>query len=162
MSNNQSATERAVRLAVEGGYEPHRIGYTKAHFYNAELDSLLFEMGVVTVSVKDIKSHRYDAMVDKGLKREHEIPTEGQFKVDVERFLLDPSFWRALASRCEWKGHWCRKCRCEALRGSKHAEFHHEEVTGEGLLQQHGLLDHLAAHPGDHEGYLSGLISDVK
>lgn len=85
--------------------------------------------------------------------------------------LLDLALWRC-AGKALGKTHihgdeirMCRECRQEgganSVGGCDHcgARGHHNFPVW-SLYASYGLLDHLAAHPGDVEGYMASLLDD--
>lgn len=139
MTNPQTATERFLRHGVAGGYN---------------IENLLFNGGVMFPN---------------------EFSSKGN--TTVPALLLNPALWEAAGRSLGWGGRyqwvsgldkdfWCLDCGHTVKNvtetpteflGGCHVGCEKSKMW---LEKQKGLLDHLAAHPGDVEGYLSTLVTN--
>lgn len=73
--------------------------------------------------------------------------------------LLDPALWEAAGRSLGWMNRKAFFITTSLLKPKVGKE---EKTTWnyEWQIRWHGLLDHLAAHPGDVDGYLAGLLDD--
>ena len=127
-SHPQTATERFLRHGVAGGY---------VLWDSPEEEEQMFEML-------------------------HQFPRKWVSDMHVSSLLLEPALWEAAGRSLGWR---------KGDDGAKERYRYHQDgsVTLELTLElstrlsewqrrQLGLLDHLAAHPGDVEGYMEQII----
>ena len=131
-SHPQTATERFLRHGVAGGYTV----YGHVPFFDEE-EGFVYETPC-------------------------EIDGSDMFiRMKFEQFLLDPTFWQACGRSLGWEKGVCGECvecRKMDIECGVHTSRYKNHLLGEWQFRWHGLLDWLAAHPGDVEGYLGKII----
>lgn len=71
------------------------------------------------------------------------------FAVENDQALLDPALWQAAGRSLGWSEE-------------KTSAYYDQECDYEWQYRWQCLLHWLAAHPGDVDGYLAGLLTDTK
>lgn len=129
-SHPQTATERFLRHGVAGGWEAAPDVLLPAERYDREWDSS-FPGATAIVPIR--MTGRPDQRITL------------VSRVFIHRVILDPALWSCAAEALNWEGY-----------GDEYRNLYGVDLVWK--TRWHGLLDHLAAHPGDVEGYLAGII----